>query len=88
METKRKLRELLEGAEERALIHFRKLQAIESILDKGEATKEPTVITVDKIKEVIRRQNEITSRHVKINSYIYFSTNMYEMSRRKYGIRR
>ena len=41
-----------------------------------------------KLKEVIRRQNEITSRHVKINSYIYSSTNMYEKSRRKYEITR
>lgn len=41
------------NAEHRALIHFRKLQAIERILNKAEETKEPAVFIVDKIKEVI-----------------------------------
>ena len=41
------------NAEHRALIHFRKLQAIERILNKAEETKEPAVFIVAKIKEVI-----------------------------------
>lgn len=42
-----------DNAEYRATIHFRKLQAIERILNKAEETKEPAVFIVDKIKEVI-----------------------------------
>ncbi len=46
------------NAENRALIHFRKLQAIERILEKAKETKEPAVFIVDKIKEVIVGQNK------------------------------
>lgn len=46
------------NAENRALIHFRKLQAIERILEKAKETKEPAVFVVDKIKEVIVGQNK------------------------------
>lgn len=46
------------NAEVRALTHFRKLQAIEKILRKAKIEKEPTVFTVDKIKEVIVDQNK------------------------------
>lgn len=46
------------NAEYRALTHFRKLQAIERILENAEETKEPAVFIVDKIKEVIVGQNK------------------------------
>lgn len=46
------------NAENRALIHFRKLQDIERILEKAKETKEPAVFIVDKIKEVIVGQNK------------------------------
>lgn len=46
------------NAELRAITHFRKLQAIERILEKAKETKEPAVFIVDKIKEVIVGQNK------------------------------
>ena len=50
---KKKIKEQAENAERRALIHFRKLQAIEKIIKQEEANKTPAVFIVDKIKEVI-----------------------------------
>ena len=55
METKRALKEKANNAEQRAVVHFRKLQEIENILGRAEINKTPSVIVVDKIKEVIRR---------------------------------
>ena len=49
----KKIRKQAENAERRALIHFRKLQAIENIIKQEEANKTPAVFIVDKIKEVI-----------------------------------
>ena len=46
------------NAELRAITHFRKLQSIERIINTSEATKEPAVFIVDKIKEVIVGQNK------------------------------
>ena len=57
METKKKLKEKANNAEQRAVVHFRKLQEIENILGRAEINKTPSVIVVDKIKEVIRPQN-------------------------------
>ena len=62
MVTKRKLKEERENAEQRALTHFRKLQSIENILMRAEIDKTPAVYIVDKVKEVIRRLNKITSK--------------------------
>lgn len=58
METKKKLKEKANNAEQRAVIHFRKLQEIENILGRAEINKTPSVIVVDKIKEVIVGQNK------------------------------
>lgn len=58
METKKKLKEKAENAEQRAVVHFRKLQEIEDILEQAEINKTPSVIVVDKIKEVIVGQNK------------------------------
>lgn len=58
METKKKLKEKAENAEQRAVVHFRKLQEIENILGRAEINKTPSVIVVDKIKEVIVGQNK------------------------------
>lgn len=58
METKRALKEKANNAEQRAVCHFRKLQEIENILGRAEINKTPSVIVVDKIKEVIRRQTK------------------------------
>lgn len=58
METKKKLKEKANNAEQRAVVHFRKLQEIENILGRAEINKTPSVIVVDKIKEVIRRQTK------------------------------
>lgn len=58
METKRALKEKANNAEQRAVVHFRKLQEIENILGRAEINKTPSVIVVDKIKEVIRRQTK------------------------------
>ena len=58
METKRALKEKANNAEQRAVVHFRKLQEIENILVRAEINKTPSVIVVDKIKEVIRRQTK------------------------------
>lgn len=40
----------------------KQLNTINDILLKSEIDKTPSVIIVDKIKEVIRRQNKITSK--------------------------
>lgn len=58
METKKKLKEKANNAEQRAVVHFRKLQEIENILGRAEINKTPFVIVVDKIKEVIVGQNK------------------------------
>lgn len=58
METKKKLKEQANNAEQRAVVHFRKLQEIENILGRAEINKTPSVIVVDKIKEVIVGQNK------------------------------
>ena len=58
METKKKLKEKAENAEQRAVVHFRKLQEIEDILEQAEINKTPSVIVADKIKEVIVGQNK------------------------------
>ena len=58
METKKKLKEQANNAEQRAVVHFRKLQEIETILGRAEINKTPSVIVVDKIKEVIVGQNK------------------------------
>jgi hypothetical protein len=52
-ETKKSLREQLEEAETRAVIHFTKLNKIENILKQSEITKENYFETLDKIKRVI-----------------------------------
>ena len=57
----KRIKELEENAinaEERALIHFRKLYNMENILFKAEMDKTPAVIIVDKIKEVIVGKNK------------------------------
>lgn len=41
------------NAEFRAMTHFRKLFQIEQIIIKATETKEPSVITIEKIKEII-----------------------------------
>ena len=46
----------------------RQLSKINDILTEQELNKTPAVFVVDKIREVIRRQNKITS---KINTYKY-----------------
>lgn len=51
------LKEVSMNAEQRALIHFRKLQAIERILNQDEKTKEFAVFTVKQLKEVIQSPN-------------------------------
>lgn len=58
METKKKLKEKANNAEQRAVVHFRKIQEIENILGRAEINKTPSVIVVDKIKEVIVGQNK------------------------------
>ena len=58
METKKKLKEKANNAEQRAVVHFRKLQEIENILGRAEINKTPSVIVLDKIKEVIVGQNK------------------------------
>ncbi len=52
-ETKKDLRNQLEEAETRAVIHFTKLNKIENILQQSEITKENYFETLDKIKRVI-----------------------------------
>lgn len=47
------LQEESKNAETRALTHFRKLYKIENIIRKSIKDKTPSVIVVDKIKEVI-----------------------------------
>lgn len=39
--------------EKRALQHFSKLMKIENVLEDAKRTKEPSVFTIDKIKNVI-----------------------------------
>ena len=58
METKKKLKEKANNAEQRAVVHFRKLQEIENLLGRADINKTPSVIVVDKIKEVIVGQNK------------------------------
>ena len=58
METRKKLKEKANNAEQREVVHFRKLQEIENILGRAEINKTPSVIVVDKIKEVIVGQNK------------------------------
>lgn len=58
METKKSLKEKATNAEQRAVCYFRKLQEIERIIGVAEMNKIPSVIVVDKIKEVIRRQTK------------------------------
>ena len=57
METKKKLKEKANNAEQRAVVHFRKLQEIENILGRAEINKTPSVIVVDKIKEIINKRS-------------------------------
>lgn len=58
MQTKRELRALAEDAERRATTHFRKLYEIENIIKTAREEKTPSVLVVDKIEEVIRRQTK------------------------------
>ena len=53
MDTKKRLREQRDNAEERAMIHFRKLNRIESIIRVAKLQRTPSVLVVDKIEEVI-----------------------------------
>lgn len=52
-ETKKELKEQLEEAETRAVIHFNKVNKIENILRQAEIIKENYFETLDKIKRVI-----------------------------------
>lgn len=52
-ETKKKLKQDAELAEERAVIHFRKINQIEMILKNADKTHEMYYVTLDKIKRVI-----------------------------------
>lgn len=54
LESRRKLKEQAINAEQRAVIHYRKLHKIEMILRQAEIEKTPAVFIVDKIKEVIK----------------------------------
>lgn len=54
MKTKKQLREERDNAEERALIHYRKLNKIEHILMIERANRTPAIIIVDKINAVIK----------------------------------
>ena len=58
MKTRKQLKKDCANAEQRALDHFRTLQTIDDILLKAEIDKTPSVIIVDEIKEVIRRQKQ------------------------------
>ena len=53
IETKKDLKEQLEEAETRAVIHFSKVNKIENILKHSDETKENYFITLNKIKKVI-----------------------------------
>lgn len=53
LKSKKELIKERENAELRAVTHFRKLFEIEQILKKAEMDKTPSVLVVDKIKEVI-----------------------------------
>lgn len=53
MAFKTKNKKLAEEAEERAVMHFEKLNKIEQIIMIEESKKTPAVYIVDKIKEVI-----------------------------------
>ena len=57
MKTRKQLKQESSNAEQRALEHFRKLQTIENTILKAEIDKTPAVFIVEKIKEVICRQN-------------------------------
>ena len=52
-ETKKKLREELENAEQRAVIHFRKLNLIENLIRIEQASKTPSVHIVEQIKKIL-----------------------------------
>ena len=49
-ETKKKLREERDNAEQRALIHFMKVRHIEAIINYADQNNEVYAITMDKIK--------------------------------------
>lgn len=53
----KKIKHERDNAELRALTHFRKLFKIEQILNIAEVNKTPSVLVVDKIKEVIASPN-------------------------------
>ena len=50
---RKELEQELENAEERAVTHFRKLNAIEKILKESDKTKEPYADTLIKLKELV-----------------------------------
>ena len=52
-ETKKQLREKLENAEQRAVIHSRKLNSIENLIKIEQANKTPSVHIVEKIKKIL-----------------------------------
>ena len=53
IETKKQVKERAILAEERAVMHFRKLNAIENIIRIEESKRTPTVFIVDAIKKVL-----------------------------------
>lgn len=53
----KRLKEEKDNAESRALTHFQKLIRIELIIRQAEKNKTPSVLVVDKIKEVIQSAN-------------------------------
>ena len=59
MYSKKKLRELRDEAELRATIHFRKLAKIETIIRIEQAVHTPSVLIIDKIKEIIASDQTI-----------------------------
>lgn len=52
-ETKKQIKEKAILAEERAVMHFRKLNSIENIIRIEESRRTPTVFIVDAIKKVL-----------------------------------
>lgn len=59
MYTKKKLREQRDNAEYRAMTHFRKLVEIETTIRVEEAVHTPSVLILDKIKEIISSDQTI-----------------------------
>ena len=51
--TKKILKKERDNAENRALMHFKKLYQIEQILKQSDKNKELYVITIEKIKKII-----------------------------------